>query len=38
VFVEFVQRLGGYDGYGTLDPPVRMAAHRRARTRDLAVR
>jgi 4-hydroxyphenylpyruvate dioxygenase len=33
VFVEFVQRLGGYDGYGTLDAPVRMAAHRRARTR-----
>nr|WP_218860454.1 sugar phosphate isomerase/epimerase and 4-hydroxyphenylpyruvate domain-containing protein [Petropleomorpha daqingensis] len=38
VFVEFVQRLRGYDGYGTLDAPVRMAAHRRARTRDLAVR
>jgi 4-hydroxyphenylpyruvate dioxygenase len=33
VFVEFVQRLGGYDGYGTADAPVRMAAHRRARTR-----
>jgi 4-hydroxyphenylpyruvate dioxygenase len=26
-----VQRLGGYDGYGTADSPVRMAAHRRAR-------
>ena len=37
VFVEFVQRLGGYDGYGTLDAPVRMAAHRRARSRELAV-
>ncbi|WP_448624190.1 TIM barrel protein [Geodermatophilus sp. URMC 64] len=33
LFVEFVQRLDGYDGYGTADAPVRMAAHRRARTR-----
>jgi 4-hydroxyphenylpyruvate dioxygenase len=33
VFVEFVQRLGGYDGYGGADAPVRMAAHRRARWR-----
>jgi 4-hydroxyphenylpyruvate dioxygenase len=33
LFVEFVQRLGGYDGYGTADAPVRMAAHRRARNR-----
>jgi len=31
VFFEFVQRLGGYDGYGTVDAPVRMAAHRLAR-------
>ncbi|MGY1692698.1 bifunctional sugar phosphate isomerase/epimerase/4-hydroxyphenylpyruvate dioxygenase family protein [Geodermatophilus sp. SYSU D01105] len=31
VFVEVVQRLGGYDGYGTTDAPVRMAAHRRLR-------
>jgi 4-hydroxyphenylpyruvate dioxygenase len=31
VFFEVVQRLGGYDGYGTADSPVRMAAHRRAR-------
>ena len=31
VFFEVVQRIGGYDGYGTADAPVRMAAHRRAR-------
>ena len=31
VFFEVVQRIGGYDGYGTADTPVRMAAHRRAR-------
>jgi 4-hydroxyphenylpyruvate dioxygenase len=31
VFFEVVQRLGGYDGYGSADAPVRMAAHRRAR-------
>lgn len=31
VFFEVVQRLGGYDGYGTADAPVRMAAHRRHR-------
>jgi 4-hydroxyphenylpyruvate dioxygenase len=42
LFVEFVQRLAGdggstYDGYGTADTPVRMAAHRRARSRQLAV-
>jgi 4-hydroxyphenylpyruvate dioxygenase len=34
VFFEVVQRLGGYDGYGTADAPVRMAAHRRARRDD----
>lgn len=33
VFFEIVQRLDGYDGYGTADAPVRMAAHRRARSR-----
>jgi len=32
VFFEVVQRIGGYDGYGTPDAPVRMAAHRRLRT------
>ncbi|MDP9459018.1 MAG: TIM barrel protein [Actinomycetota bacterium] len=31
VFFEVVQRLGSYDGYGTADVPVRMAAQRRAR-------
>jgi 4-hydroxyphenylpyruvate dioxygenase len=31
VFFVVVQRLGGYDGYGTVDAPVRMAAHRRRR-------
>jgi 4-hydroxyphenylpyruvate dioxygenase len=31
VFFEVVQRLGGYDGYGTADAPIRMAAHRRLR-------
>lgn len=31
VFFEVVQRLRGYDGYGSTDLPVRMAAHRRAR-------
>ena len=36
VFFEAVQRLGGYDGYGTADVPVRMAAHRRARTTPVA--
>jgi 4-hydroxyphenylpyruvate dioxygenase len=32
VFFEVVQRIGGYDGYGTVNAPVRMAAHRRRRT------
>jgi len=32
VFFEVVQRLTGYDGYGAVNSPVRMAAHRRART------
>lgn len=31
VFFEVVQRLGGYEGYGAVNSPVRMAAHRRAR-------
>jgi 4-hydroxyphenylpyruvate dioxygenase len=31
VFFEVVQRIGGYDGYGASNAPVRMAAHRRAR-------
>ena len=30
VFFEVVQRLGGYDGYGTANAPVRMTAHRSA--------
>jgi 4-hydroxyphenylpyruvate dioxygenase len=29
VFFEVVQRIGGYAGYGELNAPVRMAAHRR---------
>lgn len=31
VFFEVVQRIGGYGGYGAVNTPVRMAAHRRAR-------
>jgi len=31
VFLEVVQRIGGYAGYGEVNAPVRMAAHRRAR-------
>ncbi|MBB1159936.1 sugar phosphate isomerase/epimerase and 4-hydroxyphenylpyruvate domain-containing protein [Amycolatopsis dendrobii] len=31
VFLALVQRLGGHDGYGWTDAPVRMAAHRRRR-------
>lgn len=31
VFVEVVQRVGGYRGFGAVNAPVRMAAHRRAR-------
>jgi 4-hydroxyphenylpyruvate dioxygenase len=31
VFLEVVQRIGGYDGYGAPNAPVRMAAHRQAR-------
>jgi 4-hydroxyphenylpyruvate dioxygenase len=31
VFFEVVQRTGGYAGYGEVNAPVRMAAHRRQR-------
>lgn len=31
VFFEVVQRRGGYDGFGDVNAPVRMAAHRRLR-------
>jgi 4-hydroxyphenylpyruvate dioxygenase len=31
VFFEVVQRIGGYAGYGEINAPVRMAAHRRQR-------
>ena len=34
VFFEVVQRVGGYDGYGSVNAPVRMAAHRRLRIGD----
>jgi 4-hydroxyphenylpyruvate dioxygenase len=32
VFFEVVQRIGDYAGYGEVNSPVRMAAHRRQRT------
>ena len=32
VFFEVVQRIGNYQGYGEVNSPVRMAAHRRQRT------
>jgi 4-hydroxyphenylpyruvate dioxygenase len=32
VFIEIVQRVGGYRGYGFANEPVRMAAHRHQRT------
>jgi 4-hydroxyphenylpyruvate dioxygenase len=32
-FIEAVQRIGGYAGYGETNGPIRMAAHRRLRTR-----
>lgn len=31
VFFEVVQRIDGYDGYGAVNSPVRMAAHRQSR-------
>jgi 4-hydroxyphenylpyruvate dioxygenase len=30
LFFELVQRVGGYDGYGAANSPVRMAAQRQA--------
>ena len=33
VFFEVVQRVGGYESYGEVNVPVRMAAHRRLRLR-----
>ena len=33
VFFELVQRIGDYSGYGESNSPIRMAAHRRQRTR-----
>ena len=33
VFFEVVQRIGGYQGYGEVNAPIRMAAHRRLRLR-----
>ena len=33
VFFEFVERRGDYDGYGTDNAPVRLAAQRRGRRR-----
>jgi 4-hydroxyphenylpyruvate dioxygenase len=36
VFFEFVQRVGGYDGYGAPNAPIRMAAQRRARLAETA--
>ena len=33
VFFEVVQRVGGYEGYGEVNAPIRMAAHRRMRLR-----
>ncbi|WP_308282518.1 sugar phosphate isomerase/epimerase and 4-hydroxyphenylpyruvate domain-containing protein [Pseudonocardia nigra] len=32
IFFQLVQRIGAYDGYGTADASVRMAAHRRLRS------
>ena len=33
IFLEVVQRIGGYAGYGFVNEPVRMAAHRAQRLR-----
>ena len=38
VFFEIVQRIGGYTGYGAVNSPVRMAAHRRQRIQRAPVR
>jgi 4-hydroxyphenylpyruvate dioxygenase len=32
VFFEVLERRGGYDGYGAVNSPVRMAAQRATRT------
>jgi 4-hydroxyphenylpyruvate dioxygenase len=37
VFFEVVQRTGGYEGYGEVNSPVRIAAHRRLRANKTAV-
>ena len=34
VFFEIVQRVSGYEGYGVVNDPVRMAAHRAGRRAD----
>ncbi|THV36380.1 sugar phosphate isomerase/epimerase and 4-hydroxyphenylpyruvate domain-containing protein [Glycomyces buryatensis] len=34
VFLEVVQRIGAYAGYGMVNAPIRMAAHRRHRRAD----
>jgi 4-hydroxyphenylpyruvate dioxygenase len=36
LFFEAVQRIGGYSGYGEVNTPIRIAAHRRARLRGMA--
>jgi 4-hydroxyphenylpyruvate dioxygenase len=35
VFFEIVQRIAGYVGYGAVNSPVRMAAHRMSRLRSV---
>jgi 4-hydroxyphenylpyruvate dioxygenase len=35
VYFQIVRRIGGYDGYGWADAPVRMAAHRRQRAQNV---
>jgi 4-hydroxyphenylpyruvate dioxygenase len=37
-FFEVVQRLGGYDGYGALNAPARMAAQAEAQHHDAGPR
>ena len=37
VFLEVVQRAGGYDGYGEVNSPVRIAVHRRLRANRTAL-
>jgi 4-hydroxyphenylpyruvate dioxygenase len=36
LFFEVLERRGGYDGYGAVNSPVRMAAQRTMRRRDAA--